>query len=309
MNINATVKVGALFKLVCHKGDPNKPTKQTDWFHNLVLDSGLNRLSVGRADLQLNIGTGNSTPVVTQTNLDAYLASTTSVQTQTSGRNMTNPSVPYWWGQRTFRFNPGVGTGNIAELGLAWANNACFNRALVKDISGNPTVIQKLADEYLDVLVEVRVYPQVNISGSFNLRDKTDAIVSTHTYTGKALLNADPGGTWALGQVAFNTVSNGMRISNAAMPTDLTTNVGNEVFFGSTTNTTYPTTKSAKGEVVLALASANNTHLSFSACFAGIVTGTSAVIGYKWQISPAITKLNTWELRHNFTISWDRYTP
>lgn len=311
MNICATMKVGTLFKLIFHKSNPEKPTKQTDWFHNLVLNAGLDRLSVGRADSQLNIGSGNSTPAITQTNLDSFMAASTTVQTQASGRNFDNPSQPYYWIRRTYRFNAGVGTGTIAELGLGWSNTNCFNRTLVKDSGGNPTTITKLSDEYLDVLTETRVYPQPNISGSFNLLDKTNTLVSSHTYTGKVLLNQDPNATGQIGQVGFSYATGAFFIADLNIVDDYTTAVAGSVISGATGITEYPTARSCKGTVTLPIGIATGIHKAFQFRFTNLVLAgpSSQVIGYKWQISPTINKLSTWEMQYSFTITWDRYTP
>jgi hypothetical protein len=71
----------------------------------------------------------------------------------------------------TWRFGEGIAAGNIAEVGLGWGNATLWNRARIKDAQGKPTVITVFADEYLDVVSEIRVYPAQSLEGSFNLLD------------------------------------------------------------------------------------------------------------------------------------------
>lgn len=106
------------------------------------------------------VGTGNSNSVVTQTSLDTFKASTTTTQGAIEAGIQVTTLPYYMWLRSTYRFGEGVAAGNISEIGLGWANANLWNRALVKDSNGNPTTITVLADEYLDVITEIRVYPQ-----------------------------------------------------------------------------------------------------------------------------------------------------
>ena len=47
MNFNTNIEIGARFKLVVRKSSDNSISKETEWFHNPVLNSGLNRMSEG----------------------------------------------------------------------------------------------------------------------------------------------------------------------------------------------------------------------------------------------------------------------
>lgn len=48
-------------------------------FDNLILDAGLNRLGTGAIATHIQVGTGSSTPTVSQTALDAFVAQTSTV--------------------------------------------------------------------------------------------------------------------------------------------------------------------------------------------------------------------------------------
>lgn len=314
MNIQTSAKLGARFRLVVHKGDISKPTSQTDWFNNLVLNIGLDRMSVGMWIDRCCVGTGNSTPVATQTALDSFLASTTSYLVDSSRQAgvQTTISPYYYWHRQTWRFNPGVATGNISEVGLGWGNTALWNRALIKDGAGDPTTITVLADEYLDVITELRVYPQETFSGSFDLKDKVGATISTHTYTGRSYLNSAGANVVldaakivvGLSQDQMVTYSGAIGATVTSLPS------GTSASSRDFTNTfSYPTARSCRTVAKYELTYGNTfAHRSFLQYVKKMLCGSTAM-AYQWEISPTISKNNTQELTYTFTVSWDRYTP
>lgn len=303
MNIELNTQVGALFKLVAHKGD-GIPTRETDWFHNLVLDTGLVRMGVGTWIDRCCVGTGNSTPAVTQTALDAFKASTTTQQA--SSVTVQTTTAPYYRsGIIRWRFGEGVAAGNISEVGMGWGNANLWNRALIKDSSGNPTTITVLSDEFLDVIAEIRDYPQQSYSGTMNLLDKTGAIVSTHTVTGLPILQ---GGTVVYTQVGFYTGNTGVAVYTGVMGSSVTS-----IPSGSTTGAvssyaiTRPTPTSTQYVATLNLSESNFTHQSFKIAGTGLMVSFDSL--YKFQISPTITKTSSQVMTYTFTMSWGRYTP
>ena len=185
MNVQINNSVGARFKLVARKASTEEITRETDWFKNIVLDTGLNQMSVGTWIDRVRVGSGNSTPVASQTQLNNTIASTTTVLSGSDSVTKQTTTSPYYSAAKiTYRFGEGVAAGNISEVGCGWGTGlALWNRALVKDLNGNPTTITVLSDEFLDVIIEVRYYPTQSFSGNFNLLDKTGGIVSSHTYT------------------------------------------------------------------------------------------------------------------------------
>lgn len=307
MNFNFTCKVGALFKCITHKGNPAETSVETPFFHNLVLDAGLNRMSVGTWFDRICVGTGNSTPIVTQTALDTFLAASTTVL-GTDAIGINTSGAPYYYFRRTWRYAPRGSNTIIRELGLGWANTNLWNRSLTKDNAGNPTDIPWQGDEYLDIISEVRHYMQDNITGSFPLYDKFGALISTHTFTGKPYLNASsiqaPGGAVRFDSRAYVTAS--------AMPTTYTDYpTGGNYSANSTVVTTYPTARSAQGKLTLGLAEFNGIAIKTFACsiINMMTTNSSLSAAYKFEINPTITKDSTQTLEANFTFAWDRYTP
>ena len=134
-------------------------------FRNLITNGGLDRM--GTADDWMGycqVGSGNSTPVVTNSALVARVAGS-SVNAGES--RAAQPSAPYYYSvTRTFRFAVGVATGNLAEVGVGWAaTGSLFSRALILDTAGDPTTITVLADEVLDVTYQFRCYPPLTDTG------------------------------------------------------------------------------------------------------------------------------------------------
>ncbi|KAK6697474.1 hypothetical protein SNK04_014046 [Fusarium graminearum] len=118
-------------------------------FTNLITDAGLNMLGndatwCGNSSTLFGacyVGTGSTAPAVGDTALAACLP-------------------PARRGPRfVYRFDQGVGTGNLSELGTGTSSTNLFSRALIRDpITGNPVTITKLPDEFMDVTFELRVY-------------------------------------------------------------------------------------------------------------------------------------------------------
>lgn len=129
-----------------------------DWFPNLILNNGLNLMGTTAPLALCMVGTGTSTPAVSQTQLDTRIASTTSIQSTTYGSDLVDN---YAYVRRVFRFGVGVAAGNLTEVGVGSSDTSCFSRALILDGGGSPTSVTVLSDEYLDVTYEIRCYPVV----------------------------------------------------------------------------------------------------------------------------------------------------
>lgn len=302
MNFGINMCVGAEFKLIVRKACDDSISCETPYFKNLVLNTGLDRMSVGTWIDRCCVGAGNSTPTITQTALDSFIGSSTTKQSTVYGIVTTSPC--YYFMRATWRFDKGVATGNLSEVGLGWANANLWNRSLIKDINGNPTTITIKPDEYLDVISEIRAYPQESGSGSFNLYDKNDTLASSHTFISKPYFIES--------NMSFNFK-------------ELDIGIGDQRFYdgniGSNTTTmpsgtmsqsiksatsTYPTARSCLTKVTLGLNDANQVHKSLYFNVGGLIYhGTNS--GYQFQIDPPITvKNNTREMEYNILLTWDR---
>ena len=297
MNVQINNSVGARFKLVARKASTEEITRETDWFKNIVLDTGLNRMSVGTWIDRVRVGSGNSTPVASQTQLDNTIASTTTLFGSGSVSKQTTTSPYYEAVKFTYRFAEGVAAGNISEVGCGWGNGLdLWNRALVKDLNGDPTTITVLSDEFLDVIVEVRYYPTQSFSGSFNLLNKTGGIVSSHTYTGLPYFT---GG----GNIYFSKVVGGAISLYSGSMNNVTTDPSSYLDIVSAIST-YPSPKTLTCTNILPLTTANGSIKTVSQSFRIFSVSASS---YKFEINPPIVKTNQMILSFTFSISWNRY--
>jgi len=179
--INLKSNVGGFYKLEITNNNTNEKRVAADWFKNLITDNGLNLLATsGRYLGVCQVGSGSSTPLVSDTALASIMASNSSGVSFTYG---TTTSAPYYtWIRNVYRFNAGVATGNISEIGVSPAGSTTgnlFSRALVLDGEGNPTTITVLSNETLDVTYELRYYaPSTDISGSFMIGSSSYSWIS-----------------------------------------------------------------------------------------------------------------------------------
>ncbi|WP_444921167.1 hypothetical protein ACJJID_01450 [Microbulbifer sp. CnH-101-G] len=135
-------------------------------FENLITDLGLNRLgeaSPSTAAGNCYVGSGSATPQVTDSDMNRFVAKHNTLLSDTQS---AQSSVDPWYlaMRKTYRFNPLGSANNLSEVGVGWsnpANGALFSRALIRDADGNPSSITVLADEYLDVTYELRLYPDL----------------------------------------------------------------------------------------------------------------------------------------------------
>lgn len=149
----------------------HKPTgliKFQSRFKNLITNAALEDIGNGGREIRqfsydgyLAVGTGNTTPDVTQTALVAEVTRTNSRGSPTiNGSAGQSGDYDYWWQRNTKVLLPGVGTGNLQEVGLfrASSGGTMFCRQLFKDNTGTPVVIAKTADDELRVTYEFRIY-------------------------------------------------------------------------------------------------------------------------------------------------------
>jgi hypothetical protein len=151
---NATME--GLYQLTVRRAD-GTVRKQTPWFKNLILDQWLNRLVSGMARGVCEIGTGSAAPEATQGSLQNFAQRTTTLQANVGGAQSGSPR--YYTSTWTYRFNTGTLNGNYTEVGIGWANNSLFSRALITPDGVNPEAFPVQIDESLDVSYQLRVYP------------------------------------------------------------------------------------------------------------------------------------------------------
>jgi hypothetical protein len=150
------------------RGPDGRLRKDTGWFSNLITNQGLDFLYQQRTPpAQCAVGTGNSTPANTDTQLNAQIAAT-SVASTAIGNGGTTPNF-YGFTTYTYQFGQGAAAGNLQEIGVGLPATpvSLFSRALILNGSGSPTTLTILADEFLTVTYQLQLYnPTSDVTGS-----------------------------------------------------------------------------------------------------------------------------------------------
>lgn len=151
-------------------------SKKEYTFLNNILDCGLDSLvTKGFSGISnyCNLGDGNSYVSVEQTGLDNCLYSVM------KSSSTTGTDEGYYWKRDVFEF-PNI-TGVVKEIGLSSSENSdYFNRQLIKDLQGNPVVIETIeGGEPIKVISELRLYtPPLNVwislAPDFEIKFKPD---------------------------------------------------------------------------------------------------------------------------------------
>jgi hypothetical protein len=164
-NVFVERKFGQSGEYMCRvwdvKDDQLTLANETDWFSNLITDTGLDRLAVGAAGAFLRCGTGTAAPTFADTQLVAQLASTSTVFSTSDSFG----GAPDYQSTRTttFRFAQGAVVGNVAELGLGWVSTGAglYSRALVLDGVGTPTSVAVNGTQIFEVAYRHALYPNL----------------------------------------------------------------------------------------------------------------------------------------------------
>lgn len=158
------------FKLEAGRADGSR-RMLADWFDNLILDNGLNRIGTLAPLARCQVGTGSAAPVASQTALASSVATTAVVQASVVGNEVASG---YHYARITYRFAAGEAAGNLNEVGVGFSNDTLFSRALILDALGQPTTVTVLGDEFLDVTYELRSYwPTGDVTGTITLDGQT----------------------------------------------------------------------------------------------------------------------------------------
>ncbi len=181
--LNLETKLSGEYKLVISRGDGT--VEETGWFKNIILDTGLDRMGITTTGIYATqyarVGTGTSTPVATQTSLDAQIAFSAATNQANSAVNSGTPLYNTLI-TTSFAFAQGAVVGNIAEVGIGWATTgtSLFSRALILDNTGSPTTLTLVSIDQLTVYYRITVTPV--------LTDTTGSVVissTTYGYTAR----------------------------------------------------------------------------------------------------------------------------
>lgn len=155
---------------------------QRETSRNIITDAGLNALGAGVNSstdsglvnamwVHCAVGTGSATPAATDTGLASELARTNS-QGGIADQQGFAGDTSYHWFRRTHVFTPSQANGNLTEVGYfsLSTGGVMWSRQLIKDASGNPTVITKTSEYELRVIYEVRMtIPTADILGTITI--------------------------------------------------------------------------------------------------------------------------------------------
>lgn len=190
--LHMTHRVAGWYKLEA-RGPDGRVRPLTGWFPNLITNKGLDMLGLASGGFAVGVcavGTGNTTPAVTDTALVALVASTGNAISRTQANQGSSPY--YGTLTTTWQFPTGAATGNLAEVGVGSSATSLFSRALILDGGGSPTTITVLSNEALNVTYQVQMYPPTtDVTGSVALGG------SNYNYTLRAV-NVTASQWWCL---------------------------------------------------------------------------------------------------------------
>ena len=215
------------FKIEKFRGDTCTYSSEAD-SSNLFLIGTLDFMMANSATSQLEpigviFGAGNSTPLESQSSLQSRIG-TSGAGTSVSATNTVYPSapIPYVEHVQVWQSNEGAVVGNVAELGLVTGTLAAptrlITRALVKDVSGNPTTVTVASDEFIRVTYAKRYYGVMGATGVLNIATPSGPLAldyeirpvgMTGNYVWSNSVRDFPSGYLCLGSDTGNFVSYG----------------------------------------------------------------------------------------------------
>lgn len=166
-------------------GDPiySEPEDVLGWQPNLIPDPALDLMSGGTVDNMTfcRLGTGNNPPSTADVALQAQVGSSNTAA-PTGAASGFGTGNEYAYRRKAYRFAAGVVSGlNLTEVGVgATSSGTILTRALLKDMSGVPTVISLAADEVLDVIYELRLYADTNTKTTTEMIDGISTTVDLY---------------------------------------------------------------------------------------------------------------------------------
>lgn len=269
-------------------------------FENIITNNGLDLLMGGTTfNTYCSIGSGTSTPTVSQTALDNRLASSSTQQTSST---TAQGSAPYYTTRSiTYRFAavPAGGyTVNEIGVGAGSTGTNLFSRALILDGSGNPITLTLLESEILDATYIVRNYPA--LTGGDYTQSAVNISGTNYTFTWRALLVTNAS-YWNLAPIN----SPNMFTYTGALGT-VTASAPGGTNLGSATGTlsAYVTgSYERQGNITFGLNASNGTIASL------YVTNSSGQAGpyaYQASLSPSLTKTSSQQLILAYKISFAR---
>lgn len=326
--VNAKVGLAGRYQLMAGKLDtdgkevPGSRRVAVPWFDNLITNAGLDYLgSTDHDNLAMcRIGTGNTTPANADVSLDAQVGTGTT-DVGLGGGNGYDGVGNYLYRRVSRRFNPGTVNGvNLAEVGMAASNAvSLFSRSLIKDTGGSPTTITLAADEYLDVIYELRMYLPANDATTTATIDGVSTTVTIRYST-----DADVLASWAGGlgvrmgmPTLLDSSAYGRAVDTFPAATSDFYSTGSTSNNGTITLASYsPGTYTTTATVVFGPAIANFTGGIQCMLMAGLAGGLGHDSRYNspygfwaYNFSTKLNKTNIRKATVTVGVTWGRYSP
>jgi hypothetical protein len=278
--------------------------RQTDWFDNIILDTGLNRMGTGAPIAGAAIGTGTSTPVASQTGLDTQTTYTTTSGTGNGAQSALGSSPYNNTYTAVYRTALGALNGNYYEVGVGWASGSMFSRALILDGGGSPTFVSVASTEQLDIVYELSIYPplvdtsnSVTISGvTYTVTGRASSVNSTINAWSWAPTYAAGGavGVWSISGV--NNAYSGSIGAITALPAGTYTSNGSAAVVGSYSNNSL--TRSARSTYGLTDGNVSGGIKSVMAFW--------KMACFQYEFNPVLPKDATKTLTLDYSMTWAR---
>lgn len=276
--------------------------RETPWIDNLILDAGLDRLAASINAIGVcAVGTGNTAPAVSDTQLASLLASTSTTQ---SSNEVTDTESPYTTTRTVVkRFAQGAAEGNIAEVGIGWAAASLFSRALIVDEEGAPTTLTVLSDEFLDVTYQLIGYPP--------LADVLDSITITGSGSHDIVYRAARAGSFfefddSGGNLLHIETPDSSVAYDGALGLITGTPAGASGASASQADSTYVAGNFFRDHTITWGLGDGNFGGGISAVMLQVGDNIQGTLYFQCSYSPAIAKDNSQTLALNFRTTWGR---
>jgi len=165
--VDARVKIKGRYRIEVIRPD-GSVRLDTGWFDNLITNGGLDQYYGLSGMSHCYVGSGNTTPAFT----DTQLVSLVGTNTTTGSTTQANSGASPYTGTTTLQyiFAAGSATGNLSEIGLGATATTLFSRALIVDNVGTPTTITILSNEQLNVTYQLgTIVPLTDVTGNITI--------------------------------------------------------------------------------------------------------------------------------------------
>lgn len=287
------------FKLVAIKPGVGVRS-ETPWIKNLILNTGLVQLGVDPVRAKCWVGTGTSTPLVTDAGLGNPLASTTDTSGVGAGSGNSGAPDYYLWRRHAYRFAPGAAAGNLTEIGISSSAGVFLSRSLIKDEFGQPTSFTVLSDEVLDVVYEFRSYPNLSdLEYTISVAGQSHDLISRAANVGNTISSALWNHYGLSGAPSHYSVYEGPIGSITSYPP------GSNSFASSATVQAYQNNCVSAVQISFGLSQGNFAGGIKSLVLSYAATNMSTT-GFQININPPIMKTNSHVLALSAQYSWGR---